>query len=164
MSRGAALGGLLLAMLLAGPAPAQAPPGSAPAGGAPGLQDIEAFERGFAVSLYQFDACGDALAGRLFRRALAERFAACPFTPVAREEFARRSRAEQAKARRLMNAMIEAQGGLPRQLAGMTETCHAQQASEPYRRLRAALEAYGAGALPAEAILPAACDAVDVLP
>ena len=144
----------LAALLLAAGAPAAEP----------ALEDVLAFERGFAVSLYQFDACGDALTGRLFRRALAERFAHCPFSAEARERFARRTRAEQAKARAMLQAMIEREGGLPLRLEGMAETCHARQASEPYRALRTRLEAYAEGALPAEAILPAACDAPDILP
>ncbi len=53
------------ALALCGPAVAQ----PSPAG--PTLDRPEAF----ATSSYTFDACGDPLAGRLFRRALTERFA-----------------------------------------------------------------------------------------
>jgi hypothetical protein len=156
MRRAAPLCGLLLLLLLllGGAARAQAP----------ALGDPSAFERGFAVSLWQFDACGDALAGRMFRRALAERFAQCPFTAEARSRFQRRTRAEEARARERLAQMIEAHGGLPARLEGMTGTCHAQQASAGYRRLRALLERYAAGDAPAEAVIPAACDAPDILP
>lgn len=147
---------LVLPLLLAGTALAQ------PATAA--LDDTAAFERGHAVSLYQFDACGDPLAGRMFRQALAERFARCPYTAAARDRFARRSRAEEAKVRRTLAALVEREGGLPRQLTGMAETCHAQQASEAYRAFRGRLEAYDRGEVPAETILPAACDAGDILP
>lgn len=153
MIRAPLLGGALL--LLVGTAPAQSPPA---------LEDTAAFERGFAVSLWQFDACGDPLAGRMFRRALAERFAQCPFSPAARDRYQRRTRAEFAKARERMATMIEANGGLPRELAGMSTTCHAQQASGPYRQFRALLERYAEGAVPAEAVIPAACDAADIMP
>jgi hypothetical protein len=157
----AALPALLL--LLGGAARAQ--PASQPAPQpAAALEDTAAFEHGFAVSLYQFDACGDPLAGRMFRQALAERFARCPYTAAARERFARRSRAEEAKVRRTLAELVEREGGLPRQMAGMTESCHAQQASPAYRAFRGRLEAYALGAAPAEAILPAACDARDILP
>jgi hypothetical protein len=153
MSRTAFLGGALL--LLAGTAPAQSPPA---------LEDPAAFERGFAVSLYQFDACGDPLAGRIFRRALVERFVHCPFSAAARDRYQRRTRAEMALVRDKMAAMIEANGGLPRELAGMSTTCHGQQASESYRAFRALLERYAAGGVAAEAVIPAACDAADILP
>ncbi|TCZ58778.1 hypothetical protein [Roseicella aquatilis] len=145
---------LACALLLAtGPARAQAP-----------LEDPAAFERGFAVSLWQFDACGDALAGRMFRAALAERFARCPFSAAARERYQRRTRAEAAKARARMTQMVEEAGGLPRELPGMAGTCRAQQASEPYRRLRALLERHATGEVPAAAVIPAPCDAADILP
>lgn len=152
MRLGATLGGALL--LLAGTAPAETP----------ALEDITAFERGFAVSLYQFDGCGDALAGRLFRRALAERFAHCPFTAAARSRYQSRTRLEQARIRERMQRLVEETGGLPRELPGMTGTCHAQQASEPYRRFRELLDRYAEGDVPAESVIPAACDAADIMP
>ena len=130
----------------------------------PLLADPAAFERGVAISLYQFDACGDPLAGRMFRRALAERFAQCPFTPAARSAYQQHSRAELARVRERMQRLIEEQGGLPRELPGMTTTCHALQTSAPYRGFRALLERYAAGEVTAEAVIPAACDAADVMP
>jgi hypothetical protein len=151
MIRAAFLGG---ALLLAGTAVAQTPV----------LDNPAAFERGFAVSLYQFDACGDALAGRMFRRALAERFAQCPFSPAARSQYQQRTRAEFQRVRERMKQLVEENGGLPRELVGMSTTCHAQQASEGYRSFRALLERYQAGGATAEAVIPAACDAADVMP
>ena len=142
------------ALLLGGGASAQAP----------ALEDPTAFERGFAVSLYQFDACGDALAGRMFRRALAERFAQCPFSPAARSRYQQATRAEFARVRERMKQLVEENNGLPRELVGMSTTCHAQQASEGYRSFRALLERYQAGAVAGEAVMPAACDAADVMP
>jgi hypothetical protein len=151
MIRAAFLGG---ALLLAGTATAQTP----------ALENPAAFERGFAVSLYQFDACGDALAGRMFRRALAERFAQCPFSPAARSHYQQHTRVEFQRVRERMKQLIEENGGLPRELVGMSTTCHAQQVSEGYRDFRALLERYQAGGATAEAVIPAACDAADVMP
>lgn len=159
MTRAAAAGGAALLLLLAaghGAARAQTPP--------PALDDPAAFERGFAVSLFQFDACGDAVAGRAFRRALAERVAHCPFTPGARARYAERTRAQFQKARERMAALVEETGGLPVRLEGMSATCRQQRASEEYRLLRARLERYAEGAIAADAVIPAPCDAADVLP
>ncbi|WP_431271864.1 hypothetical protein [Dankookia sp. P2] len=156
MIRAAILGG---ALLLGGVASAQAP-----AQGAPTLDDPTAFERGFAVSLYRFDACGDALAGRMFRRALAERFAQCPFTAAARSHYQQATRAESARVRERMKQLVEENDGLPRELVGMSTTRHAQQVSEAYRGFRALLERYQAGGATAEAVIPAACGAADVMP
>lgn len=130
----------------------------------PALEDPSAFERGFAVSLYQFDACGDGTAGRLFRRALAERVARCPFSAGARARYGERTRAQLLKARERMAALVEENGGLPRELPGMETTCRARRASGAYRDFRALLERYAEGAAAAEAVVPAACDAADVLP
>jgi hypothetical protein len=150
---------LAAALLLAAAGPAQEKsPQEKP------LQDTEAFERGFAISLYQFDACGDPLAGRMFRRALTDRFDHCPFSPEARNRYRDRTRAELARVRERMQRMVEENGGLPRELAGMSTTCHAQQASAPYREFRALLERYAGGAVPAEAVIPAPCDAADIMP
>ena len=128
------------------------------------LDRPDAFGHAFALSLYQFDSCGDPLAGRMFRRALAVRFAQCPFTAEARARFTAETRGHVARSRRFMENQIETAGGLPRQLEGMTTTCHAQQASESYRSYRSQLEAFNAGTLPAEAIIPGACDAADLTP
>ena len=147
----------LLALLLCAPS-------LAPAFAEGPLDRTDAFERSFAESFYTFDACGDGLAGRLYRRALQERFAACPFTPAARMRYSGRIRAQGAKSRRAIEDMIEERGGLPVQLGGMSGTCHAQQADEGYRRLRSRLQAYAAGSVPADAVVPADCGATEVGP
>ena len=147
----------LLLMLRASLGAAQALP-------EPLLSNTEAFERGVSVSLYQFDACGDPLAGRMFRRALAERFAQCPFSPEAQARFQQRTRAAQAKARAIMSQTIETNGGLPHQLENMPTTCRQQQASEDYQSFRRKLEQYAAGSLVVGSILPARCDSTNILP
>jgi len=152
----------LLTLSLCGPAVAQSQ--SASQSNGPALNHPDAFERAFAVSTYTFDACGDPLAGRMFRRALAERFAQCSFSPEARSDFRRRTGLQLAKTREVMNSMIETHGGLPMQLDGMATTCHAQQAGDDYKQLRARLEQYSQGTLPAEAIIAAPCDAPDIQP
>lgn len=140
----------VLALLLCPPALAETP-----------LDRTDAFVRSFAES---FDACGDGLAGQIYRRALQERFAACPFIPATRSRYSSRLRTQGAKSRRATKDMIEHRGGLPVQLEGMNATCHAQQADEDYRRLRNQLQAYSAGSLPPTAILPSACDAAAIGP
>ena len=147
-------------LLLSGPAMAQSRPGTP----APALDHPDAFEHAFAVSSYSLDACGDPLAGRVFRRALVEKFAHCPFSPEARSRFQQRIRAQQAKTREAMESMIEQHGGLPVQLDGMPMTCHEQQASDGYKQFRSLLDRYAQGSLPAEAVIAAPCDAPDLAP
>lgn len=142
-----------LAALLAGPAHA-----------ADGLGDPRAYEYADGMSFYRFDACGDGLPGRLYRRALAEKLAHCPFTPAARAQFSERARGQRRKSADAIEAMIADRGGLPRELDGMASTCHAQMADPDYQRVRALLLQYGQGTATAETVLPAACDAENQLP
>jgi hypothetical protein len=51
------------------------------------LDDPTPFEIGYGMSFYDFDACGDSEAGRIFRRAIIEKFDLCPFSPQARAKF-----------------------------------------------------------------------------
>lgn len=51
------------------------------------LSDPTAFEVAYALSFSEFDECGDSEAGRIFRRAVIERFEHCPFSPEARVRF-----------------------------------------------------------------------------
>lgn len=135
-----------------------------PAAAETSLDRPDAFEHAYDLSLYQFDGCGDALAGRIYRRVLAVRFAQCPFTAEARGRYAKRTQAHLAIARQRMDDMIDRAGGLPVQLDGMTTTCHAHKTSDVYREFRAQLEAFNAGKLPANVIIPAPCDASDLAP
>jgi hypothetical protein len=126
--------------------------------------DTSAFEHADAMSFYGFDGCGDALAGRLYRRALADKFAQCPFAPAARTRFAARLRAQQVKSSAILRGMIEANGGLPVRLDGMTRTCREQQDSAEYRQMRSVLDQYGRGEAPAAAVIGAPCDAASLTP
>ena len=149
---------LAVALALVGPVRAQ------PVSSQAALENPGAFEHEFAVSLFEFDACGDPLAGRMFRRVLAERFARCSFSSEARASYQQRTRAQQSKIHDWIESLIETRGGLPIQLEGMSMTCHAQQASDSYREFRGRLEQYAQGNLPAQAIIGAPCDAPDLAP
>lgn len=152
-----ALAGMLV-LALHGPVAAQSSPGG------PALDHPEPFERAFATSSYTYDACGDSLAGRTFRRVLVERFAHCPFTPAARSHFQQNTRGQSAKSRQMLENIVESNGGLPMRLDGMSLTCHEQQASDTYRQFRDRLEQYSQGSLTAEAVISAPCDAADIAP
>lgn len=65
--------------------------------------------------------------------------------------------------REKMVERVEAHGGLPGQVEGMSDTCRAHQAIEPYRGFRVLLELYSVGEAPAESVVPAAGDAPDLL-
>ena len=130
----------------------------------PALSNTAAFEQADAASFYNLDACGDSLDGRTFRRALLEKFLDCPFNAEARTRFARWSQAEQRHSRELMAKVVDANGGLPERLPGMTQTCHEQLSSPAVTQLRSTLQKYAAGEITATAVLPAACDASSIEP
>lgn len=130
----------------------------------PVLDDPDAFERGLALSFYRFDACGDPLAGRMFRRALADKFAHCAFSDAARSRYRDRARAQQARSQQLIQGMIESRGGLPNRLDGMSMTCREQQSAADYQAARARLQQYSAGEIGADAVIAAPCDAAELTP
>lgn len=129
-----------------------------------GGEHTEAFDRAYAVSFYTFDGCGDGLSGRIFRQALVERFNQCPFTTEAKQRFRQQSVAQRVKSGDVIEAMIEANGGMPVKLAGMTMTCHEQQASPDYQKLRTRLVRYLSALLKAQDIVPSSCDADTITP
>jgi hypothetical protein len=51
------------------------------------LSDPTPFEIAYGMSFYDFDACGDSEAGRIFRRAIIEKLELCPFSPEAKTKF-----------------------------------------------------------------------------
>src|SRR4051794_10728092 len=51
------------------------------------LERTDAFDRAYAASFYEFDACGDGLAGRIYRNALVEKLKQCPFSAPAKQRF-----------------------------------------------------------------------------
>ncbi len=127
-------------------------------------EHIEAFDRSYATSFYTFDACGDAVSGRIYRQALVERFNNCPFTAPAKQRFRQRTAAQRHRSGEVIESMIEAYGGLPIRLEGMAMTCREQQSTRDYLALHARLEQYAQGAIKADAIVPAPCDADVVTP
>jgi hypothetical protein len=130
----------------------------------PALERTDAFERSYATSFYGFDACGDSLAGRLYRKALVERFGQCPFSDQARKTFQQRTLAQRLKSSKAISRMIEQHGGLPMRLDGMTTTCREQQVSAEYVAVREKLERFARGEMSAADLLPETCDAESIAP
>ncbi len=139
-----------VALALAGPAVAEE-----------ALTDTAAFERADAESFWRFDACGDALAGRMYRDALADRVRSCPFTPEAQTRFVQRVRAQAKKSADMLQHLIDEHGGLPVRLDGMTRTCREQRESAEYQTLLASLEQERRGDAAPDAVFAAACDSPD---
>ena len=123
-----------------------------------------AFEAAYAASFYQFDACGDGLAGRAYRQALSRKVAQCPFPADVKQRFVQRAAAQRKKSGDMMAKLIEDTGGLPVRLDGMTRTCREQRDSADYRAVRARVDDFAAGKTGADSVVPQACDAAEVVP
>jgi hypothetical protein len=123
-----------------------------------------AFETAYAASFYQFDACGDAVSGRSYRRALSEKVAQCPFPADVKQRFVQRAAAQRMKSAQAMAKLIEDNGGLPLRLEGMTRTCREQSETPEYQAIRARLDAFAAGKTGVDGVVPEACDATAVSP
>lgn len=153
---------LLAAVALPG---AQAAGADAPDGTGP-------FEQAYGASFYTFDACGDGVAGQLYRKAagqlyrkaLVARFAQCPFPAAARDRFRQRTALQRRKSSTLIRQQIEQYGGLLPRLEGMSMTCHEQQASADYRSFRDRLERFAAGSASPDTVIPEPCGAEAISP
>jgi hypothetical protein len=128
------------------------------------MENTNAFEKAYAASFYQFDACGDGIAGRSWRSALVARLRQCPFSNAAKVRFLARAAEQRRKSTGQINKLIETNGGLPVRLAGMTRTCREQMDSPEYRDVRTRLDAFAAGRLPADAVVAQPCDAAEIDP
>lgn len=123
-----------------------------------------AFETAYAASFYEFDACGDGLSGRTYRRALSDKVAHCPFPADVKQRFIQRAAAQRQKSAKALARLIEDNGGLPVRLDGMTRTCREQSETAEYQAIRARLDAFSAGKLGVDGVVPEACDATGVSP
>ncbi|HKP26790.1 MAG TPA: hypothetical protein VJV39_23170 [Dongiaceae bacterium] len=157
MPAGRAISAAIVALLaLATPSGAdeQAPPDL--------LTDPAPFEIGYGMSFYDFDACGDAEAGRILRRAIVEKLERCPFSRQARAEFDawRLETAEELASRLLSN-----QDGIPVGPPEVTEpaangrpmTCERYRSTQHYVDRRADLLRYANQEIPVDQLLGEDC-------
>ena len=142
----------------------QVPASAADSSGAAPLQRTDAFRSAYAASFYEFDACGDGFAGRIYRNALTQKLDRCPFTAEAKQRFRIWAPAQRRKSSEAITNLIEKSGGLPVRLDGMTQTCHAQMASAEYRTVRRRLEDFYVGKIGADAVVAQPCDAAEIAP
>ena len=130
----------------------------------PALEDTKAFERAYAASYYEFDACGDGLGGRIYRNALSDRVRHCPFSDVARKRFQTRAAAQRRKSSEAIAKLIEDKGGLPVRLDGMIRSCREQADSPEYRSIRSRLDDFSAGKVTSDVVVDGPCDAPEITP
>ena len=123
-----------------------------------------AFRHAYAAAFYQFDACGDGLAGQFYRNALSARLKQCPFPAEAKAQFQAWARAQRQLSRDAIKTLIDDNGGMPMRLKGMTQTCREQIDSPEYRAVRERLDMFATGKSGPEAVVPQPCDADAIAP
>jgi hypothetical protein len=128
------------------------------------LTDPTAFEVAYSLSFMAYDECGDGEAGRLFRRAVVERFEQCPFTPEAKARF-QVFRLETLEHLASEYAQAWAQEVKPDPLRmggfnsdGTPASCEDHRRTPRYTQRRDQLLRYDRGEITAEEVLTDPCD------
>jgi hypothetical protein len=117
----------------------------------------DAFEVAYGMS-FRLDACGDPIAGDLFRKAVAEKIDRCMLPMEAKRHFQERALALATKAKVSLDSYIAAHGKPPDRLDGMKESCADLLRTAEYGRLRGQLQKYAEGEISAESIITDPCD------
>jgi hypothetical protein len=128
------------------------------------LEHTDAFDKAYAASFYEFDACGDGVTGRTYRSALVQKLKQCPFSAEAKQRFQMRAAEQRRKSSQAMAKLIEDYGGLPIRLPGMTRTCREQIDSPDYRLVRSRIDDFSTGKVGPDAVVAQACDAAEITP
>jgi len=130
------------------------------------LTDPTPFEIDYGMSFYDFDACGDSEAGRIYRRAIIEKLEACPFSPDAMQKFqAWRIETLEDMAAQLWQAHAAGQdpGGPPELYDWQTNpprpvmSCSEYRQTPRYLEKRALLLRYGRGEITVHQAIGADC-------
>ena len=136
-------------VLLAGTAAADKP--------AP-LTDTGTFRSAYSQSYFAFDLCGDAANGALYRKALAEKVAHCPFTPDAKAEFRQRAAVTDTDGPGRVQRYIAEHDKLPESLDPKRKNCRTEKDTPAYQKTIALLAQYANGEVKYDAVVPDACD------
>jgi hypothetical protein len=122
------------------------------------LTDTTRFQAAFQGSFYGFDVCGDTANGKLYRKALAEKVASCPFTKDAKAAFVLWAGVTETKGSADVQRYKAEHDKLPPRLDRRKAACIAEQQNAAYQQVLAMLAKYAAAAVKADAVVPDACD------
>ena len=122
------------------------------------LTDTGTFRTAYSLSYFGFDLCGDAANGALYRRALADKVAHCPFTPEAKAGFREWAVATDADGPGRVQRYIAEHDKLPESLDPKRKNCRTEKDTPVYQKTIALLAQYGQGAVKYDAVVPDACD------
>jgi hypothetical protein len=122
------------------------------------LTDTGTFRTAYGLSYFGFDLCGDAADGALYRKALAEKVAHCPFTPEAKTEFHQWAATTDADGPGRVQRYTAEHDKLPESLDPKRKNCRTEKDTPGYQRTIALLAQYAKGKVKYDAVVPDACD------
>jgi hypothetical protein len=122
------------------------------------LIDTAAFRTAYGLSYFGFDLCGDAANGTLYRKALAEKVAHCPFTPEAKATFRQWSMATDAGGPDRVKRYIAEHDKLPESLDPKRKNCRMEKDTPAFQTTITLLARYAKGEVKYDAVVPDACD------
>jgi hypothetical protein len=132
--------------------------GTAVAGKPALLTDTGTFRSAYSLSYFGFDLCGDAANGTLYRKALAEKVAHCPFTPEAKAGFGQWAAATDADGPARVQRYIAEHDKLPESLDPKRRNCRTEKDTPAYQQTITLLAQYAKGEVKYDAVVPDACD------
>lgn len=122
------------------------------------LTDTSAFRAAYGQSYFSFDLCGDAANGALYRKALAEKVAHCPFSPDAKTSFRQWAESTDADGPGKVKRYIAEHDKLPESLDRRRKNCRTQKDTPAYQATIALLAQYAEGKARYDAVVPDVCD------
>lgn len=122
------------------------------------LTDSGTFRAAYRLSYFGFDLCGDATNGALYRKALTEKVAHCPFTPAVKAEFRQWATTTDAEGPGRVQRYNAEHDKLPESLDPKRKNCRTEKDTPAYQNTIALLAQYAHGEVKYDAVVPDACD------
>jgi len=122
------------------------------------LSNTKAFRAAYGLSFFGFDLCGDAAMGALYRKALTEKVAHCPFTPAAKADFGKWTADADQRVPAEVKRDIAEHDKLPESLDEKRVNCRKERQTPAYQKTIALLDRYAKGEAKFDEIVPDKCD------
>ena len=122
------------------------------------LSNTEAFRTAYRMSFFGFDLCGDVAIGALYRKALTEKVAHCPFTPAAKADFGKWTADADQRVSADVQRYIAEHDKLPDRLDEKRVSCRTERQTPAYQKTVTLLDRYAKGEAKFDDVVPDRCD------
>jgi hypothetical protein len=144
---------LYLVLLTSGASAGQSASGPNPSG----PENTEAYRTAYSLMSLSLDGCGDNELADLYRRAVVEKIASCPFSETAKSEFSDWAKRTLSRQEAYLKRFIETQGRLPDKVLGSDQTCKALRTSPAFVELSQTLDDFKQRKIGVDAVFPEPC-------